>query len=331
MTYSIVARDPDTGALGIGVQSHYFDVGPVVPWAEAGVGAVATQSVVEVGYGPRGLALIRDGMRASEALAQLVAADELEMVRQVAMVDASGDVGVHTGAACVGAAGDAGGLQVTAQANMMVRDTVWGAMVEAYGSAAGDLAARILAALEAAQAEGGDARGQQSAALLVVDGQRSDAPWQHVLFDLRVDDHPQPIAELGRLVEYARAFRLVTGVFEGGLLFAPVIDATMHAALEDALTDLDAAQAVVGDNREPTFWQGVLLAKAGRIDEARTKLAHAHRDQRRVAGVPAPPAGVGPPPRRRLAARPPPRLKRRPCRSNAGSRVTNPRSSSRAD
>ena len=275
MTYSIVARDPDTGALGIGVQSHYFDVGPVVPWAEAGVGAVATQSVVEVGYGPRGLALMRDGMRASEALAQLVAADELEMVRQVAMVDASGDVGVHTGAACVGAAGDAGGLQVTAQANMMVRDTVWGAMVEAYGSAAGDLAARILAALEAAQAEGGDARGQQSAALLVVDGQRSDAPWQHVLFDLRVDDHPQPIAELGRLVEYARAFRLVTGVFEGGLLFAPVIDATMHAALEDALTDLDAAQAVVGDNREPTFWQGVLLAKAGRIDEARTKLAHA--------------------------------------------------------
>ncbi len=275
MTYSIVARDPDTGELGIGVQSHYFDVGPVVPWAEAGVGAVATQSVVEVGYGPRGLALMRAGVSASDALAQLVAADELEMVRQVAMVDAMGDVGVHTGAGCVGAAGDAGGVQVTAQANMMVRETVWGAMVEAYRTTDGDLAARILAALAAAQAEGGDARGQQSAALLVVDGQRSETPWEHVLFDLRVDDHPTPIAELGRLIDYARAFRLVTGVFAGGLLFVPVIDESMQAGLEAALADLETAQGVVGDNREPTFWQGVLLAKAGRVDEARAKLARA--------------------------------------------------------
>jgi uncharacterized Ntn-hydrolase superfamily protein len=283
MTYSIVARDPDTGALGIGVQSHSFDVGPVVPWAEAGVGAVATQSVVEVGYGPRGLDLMRRGVSAPDALVQLVAADELEVVRQVAMVDASGRVGVHTGAACVGAAGHRLGGEVSAQANMMVRDTVWDAMVDAYAyaSADGDLAARILAALDAAQAEGGDARGQQSAAILVVDGERSDTPWSHVLFDLRVDDSPQPLVELRRLVGYARAFRLVTGVFEGGLLFAPTIDESMKAALEEALADLDAAQAVVGDNREPTFWQGVLLAKAGRVDEARDRIrrARATNDQ----------------------------------------------------
>ncbi|HZP29727.1 MAG TPA: DUF1028 domain-containing protein [Acidimicrobiia bacterium] len=275
MTYSIVARDPGTGALGVGVQSHYFDVGPVVPWAEAGVGAVATQSVVEVGYGPRGLALMREGVAAPDALAQLVGADELEFVRQVAMVDAEGAVGVHTGAACVGAAGHAVGDGVSVQANMMVRETVWDAMLAAYAAAEGDLAARILAALDAAQAEGGDARGQQSAALLVVDGERSDTPWSHVLFDLRVDDDPEPLVELRRLVDYARAFRLVTGVFESGLLFAPVIDESMKAALEDALADLDAAQAVVGDNREPTFWQGVLLAKAGRVEEARARIRHA--------------------------------------------------------
>jgi uncharacterized Ntn-hydrolase superfamily protein len=275
MTYSIVARDPQTGALGIGVQSHYFDVGPVVPWAEAGVGAVATQSVVEVGYGPRGLELMRLGVSAPEALAQLVAGDELEVVRQVAMVDASGGVAVHTGAACVGVAGHQVGVEVSAQANMMVRDTVWDAMVDAYATTEGDLAARIVAALDAAQAEGGDARGQQSAALLVVDGERSDTPWSHVLFDLRVDDSPQPLVDLHRLVDYARAFRLVTGVFEGGLLFAPAIDEAMKAALEDALADLEAAQAVVGDNREPTFWQGVLLAKAGRVDEARDRIRRA--------------------------------------------------------
>jgi uncharacterized Ntn-hydrolase superfamily protein len=275
MTYSIVARDPETGALGIGVQSHYFDVGPVVPWAEAGVGAVATQSVVEVGYGPRGLDLMRQGIGAPDALVQLVAADELEVVRQVAMVDASGRVGVHTGGACVGAAGHQVGVEVSAQANMMVRDTVWGAMVDAYGAVDGDLAARILAALDAAQAEGGDARGQQSAALLVVDGNRTETPWEHVLFDLRVDDSPQPLVDLRRLVDYARAFRLVTGVFESGLLFAPAIDESMKSALEDALADLEAAQAVVGDNREPTFWQGVLLAKAGRADEARDRVRRA--------------------------------------------------------
>jgi len=233
MTYSIVARDPDTGELGIGVQSHYFDVGPVVPWAEAGVGAVATQSVVEVGYGPRGLALMRDGVRASDALAQLVAADELEMVRQVAMVDASGDVAVHTGAGCVGAAGDAGGVQVTAQANMMVRDTVWGAMVDAYRTTDGDLAARILAALAAAQAEGGDARGQQSAALLVVERDGGYAGLSDTLVDLRVDDHERPVDELRRLFRLHQALFWTTPRDD----WIPV-DAALRAELDERLATL---------------------------------------------------------------------------------------------
>jgi len=275
MTYSIVARDPASAALGVGVQSHYFDVGMVVPWAEAGVGAVATQSLADAGYGPRGLTLMRDGTSAPDALGRLVAADELAVVRQVAMVDAAGDVGVHTGDGCVAEAGQRVGTQVSVQANMMLRPTVWDAMLGAFESTGGDLAARILAALDAAEAQGGDARGRQSAAILVVDGQRSDTPWDHVLFDLRVDDHPDPLVELRRLVDCARAFKLVTGVFGGGLLFAPTIDASMSDALEQALTDLSLAQTVVGDNREPTFWQAVLLAKAGREHEARARLADA--------------------------------------------------------
>jgi uncharacterized Ntn-hydrolase superfamily protein len=275
MTYSIVARDPETGALGVGVQSHYFAAGAVVPWAEAGVGAVATQSVADPGYGPRGLALMRDGISASDALARLVADDELEMLRQVAMVDAEGRTGVHTGAGCVQAAGHTGAGPVSAQGNMLLRDGTWDAMLAAFSSSGGDLAERILSALDAAEANGGDVRGRQSAAILVVDGERSEVPWDHVQINLRVDDHPQPLTELRRLVEFSRATSRMTGVFGSGLLFAPAIDESMHDALEAALADLGTAQQTLGDNREPTFWQAVLLAKAGRVDDAKARLHEA--------------------------------------------------------
>src|SRR5262245_30498038 len=172
-TFSIVARDPATGELGVAVQSHWFSVGSVVPWAEAGVGAVATQSFVLASYGPKGLALMKSGKSASEALDELVKADAGEDVRQVAMVDARGRVATHTGARCIDVAGHHAGAGYSVQANMMLNDRVVPAMAKAYEAAQGPLAARLLAALEAAQEAGGDIRGQQSAALLVVRGQAS--------------------------------------------------------------------------------------------------------------------------------------------------------------
>jgi len=274
MTYSIVARDPDTGDLGVAVQSHYFGTGRVVTWAQAGVGAVATQSIVEVSYGPHGLDRMRDGVPADAALAQLVAVDPMEIVRQVAMVDANGVVGTHTGAGCVSRAGHRAGHQVSAQANMMERDTVWDAMIDAYeGSTGHDLAERLLLALEAAETEGGDVRGKQSAALLVVSGPRSDAPWDQRPVDLRVDDAQVPLAELRRLVGVNRAVARMSNVFNSGLLFTPVQAGSRE--LTGALADLEAAQLGLGDNREPSFWAAALLAKAGQIDEARHKLSFA--------------------------------------------------------
>ena len=222
MTYSIVARDPETGDLGVAVQSHYFGTGSVVTWAHAGVGAVATQSIPEIAYGPKGLDLMRAGVPADEALAQLVAADPMEIVRQVGFVDSTGRTGTHTGAGCVGKAGHCTGSQVSVQANMMASDSVWPAMLAAYEAAADvDLVERLLRALEAAQAEGGDARGQQSAALLVVSGPASDAPWDQKLYDLRVDDAELPLVELRRLVTTNRAVHRMTEVFGSGVLFAP--------------------------------------------------------------------------------------------------------------
>ncbi len=170
MTYSIVVRDPRTGRFGVAVQTRYFSVGSVVPWAEPGVGAVATQSFTEISYGPRGLELMRAGASSLEALETLLAEDDGRDLRQVAMVDANGSVAVHTGARCVQAAGHAIGDGFSAQANMMERDTVWDAMVAAYAAAGGDLGERLMAALRAAEAEGGDMRGRQSAAMLVVEG-----------------------------------------------------------------------------------------------------------------------------------------------------------------
>src|SRR5215207_2745806 len=204
---TIFARDPSSGELGVAVQSHFFGVGSIVSWAEAGVGAVATQSVVEPAYGPRGLVLMRDGKSAPAALHQLLGDDAQESARQVAMIDRGGRVAVHTGSRCIRHAGHAVGDQVSAQANIMERDTVPAAMVRAYSESSGqNLAERLLAALEAAEREGGDLRGRQSAAMVVVAARATGNPMEDQPVDLRVEDHANPVGELRRLVAMRRAY-----------------------------------------------------------------------------------------------------------------------------
>lgn len=261
MTYSIVARDPQTGQMGVAVQSRYFAVGAAVPWGEPGVGVVATQSFVEVSYGPRGLARMREGEAAPAALDALLAEDSERAVRQVAMLDASGRFAVHTGERCIREAGSAEGDQACAQANMMERDTVWHAMVESFSAAEGDLADRLMAALVAAEAEGGDIRGRQSAAMLVVGGSHGEAPWRR-LIDLRVDDHPDPLGELQRLLQYQRAVEHLDRSEE------------LHAAARfaDELRELNEAAALLPDEDQIAFWRALALATQGRTDKARSEL-----------------------------------------------------------
>ena len=205
-TFSIVARDPQTGELGVAVQSHWFSVGPIVPWAEAGVGAVATQSFVDPSYGKNGLDVMRAGKSAPEALKELLAKDEARDVRQVAMIDAQGRVDAWTGKSDIAEAGHKVGENYSVQANLMLNDKVWPAMARAFEDTKGDLAERMLAALDAAQDVGGDIRGKQSAALIVVTGKPTGQPWKDRTFDLRVDDHAEPLKELRRLVRLQRAY-----------------------------------------------------------------------------------------------------------------------------
>ena len=241
------------------VQSHFFSVGSVVSWAEAGVGAVATQSVVEPAYGPRGLGLMRDGQSAPAALNQLLGDDPAESVRQVAIVDRVGRVAVHTGTRCIAEAGHAVGDQVSAQANIMERDTVPTAMVRAYSESSGDgLAERLLAALDAAEREGGDLRGKQSAAMLVVAARATGSPTQDTPIDLRVEDHLDPLRELRRLVGMRRAYARA----DAGDQLA------MAGEVEGALAEYEAAHRSQPDNHELAFWHGVALAANGREAEA---------------------------------------------------------------
>ncbi len=260
-TYSIVARDSVTGEMGVAVQSHWFSVGAIVPWAEAGVGAIATQSFVDPRYGPLGLDLIKLGRTAPEALQALVTTDAGEAVRQVAMVDAEGRVAAHTGAGAVAAAGHHVGRGFSAQANMMENATVWDAMARAYETAPGDLAERLLAALEAAQAEGGDIRGRQSAAIIVVGPRSSGRPWLDRRFDLRVEDDPDPVGELRRLVQLQRAYLKLN-------------EGDEHVTAGDipaALASYSEAMNLVPDaatGGEAAFWVGITLAGIGREAEA---------------------------------------------------------------
>jgi uncharacterized Ntn-hydrolase superfamily protein len=257
-TYSIVARDPKTGQMGVAVQSHWFSVGTVVAWAEAGVGAVATQSFVEASYGPLGLDLMRAGKAAPDALKALLAADAQESVRQVAMVDAQGRVATHTGSSCIHAAGHKAGDQYSCQANMMLRDTVWGAMSRAFETAQGDLTDRLLAALDAAEKEGGDIRGRQSAAIVVVSGTNTGRPWVDRIVDLRVEDSDHPVAEIKRLVEVKRAYDHMN---KGDELVALKDN-------EGALREYSAAAKSQPDNLEMVYWHAIALVTMNRIDES---------------------------------------------------------------
>ncbi len=259
-TFSIVARDPKTGEMGVAVQSHYFSVGPVVPWAEAGVGAVATQSLVLVDYGPDGLALMRKGLTARQALDQLVAADTARAGRQVAMVDARGNVATWTGPACIPDAGQRTGPQYSVQANLMANERVWPAMAKAYERARGDLAERMLQALEAGQAAGGDIRGRQSAAILVVKAESSGKPWADRIMDLRVEDSPEPIRELRRLVRLRRAYN-----------FEDAGDNAISAKHPDeALKMYEQAAQLAPDVVELQFWAAVSMYTNGREAESLT-------------------------------------------------------------
>jgi uncharacterized Ntn-hydrolase superfamily protein len=257
-TYSIVARDPKTGETGVAVQSHWFAVGTGVPWAEAGVGAIATQSFIDPSYGKVGLDLMRVGRSAPDALKGLVAADENREVRQVAMIDSQGRVAAFTGSKCIPMAGHHVGSDYSVQANLMISDKVWPAMSKAFESAKGDLAERLLAVLEAAQAAGGDIRGRQSAAIVVVAGKPSGKPWEDRRFDLRVDDHPEPVAELRRLVKLQRAYNLMN---EGDL----AVERKDH---EGALKAYAGAETLVPESAEMIYWHAVALVNMKRVDES---------------------------------------------------------------
>jgi len=255
-TFSIVARDPATGELGVAVQSHWFSVGPIVPWAEAGVGAVATQSFVDPSYGKNGLDLMRAGTSAPDALKELLAKDDGREVRQVAMIDAQGRVDAWTGKNDIQAAGHIVGKNFSVQANLMLNEKVWPAMARAFESTKGDLAERMLAALDAAQAVGGDIRGRQSAAIIVVTGKPTGQPWKDRIFDLRVDDRPEPLQELRRLVRLQRAYNHMNA---GDL-------AVEKKDNEGALREYGAAEKLVPDNAEMIYWHAVALVNMGRVD-----------------------------------------------------------------
>ncbi|MBI3747184.1 MAG: DUF1028 domain-containing protein [Chloroflexi bacterium] len=259
MTYSIVARDPRTGELGVAVQSRWLASGAVVPWARPGVGAVATQSFVDVRYGPAGLELLATGMPPEAALARLLGNDPDPGVRQVGMVDGGGRTAVHTGADCVAAAGHATGDGVTVQANMMERATVWPAMLEAYEQAAGDLADRLMAALRAAEAEGGDVRGRQSAGILVVPGRPGARPWD-TRFGVRVDDSAAPLDELDRLLAVARAYEALD---EG-------LEAVAVGELAAALALIERAAALAPDDDQVRLWLAVAVFDSGDEDRGRS-------------------------------------------------------------
>lgn len=264
-TFSIVARDPKADELGVAVQSRYFSVGSGVPWAQHGVGAIATQSIVEVSYGPLGLRLLEAGKRPREALFELTEADPRAELRQVGIVDAEGRSAAWTGRACIPHAGHAIGRNYAAQGNLLASSRVWGAMARAFERTRGRLAERLVAALEAGQRAGGDARGRQSACLLVVGPGERGKPWTERKIDLRVEDHPDPIRELARLLRLQRAYDL-SG--EAETLF----DRGKRA---EAFATYRRAVAIDPRNDELLVWRAALYMRAGRREAARRDLRRA--------------------------------------------------------
>ena len=257
-TYSIVALDETTGELGVAVQSHWFSVGFLVPWAKAGVGAVATQSFVKVDYGPDGLQLMESGITAVDALKTLTSKDEGEAVRQVGMIDIKGNVAAHTGSRCIKYAGHIVGENYSVQANMMANGTVPKAMAVAFEKTKGDLADRMMAALEAAEAEGGDIRGKQSAAMVIVSGEPSGVDWKDTKLSLRIEDHPTPLIELKRLIRVHRAYQ-----------HANMGDHYMETEeIDKALIEYSKAAEYYPENPELPYWSAIALANVGRLEEA---------------------------------------------------------------
>jgi uncharacterized Ntn-hydrolase superfamily protein len=269
-TYSIVARDPDTGQVGVAVQSHYFAVGSVVTWAEAGVGAVASQAFSDPAYGKLGLDLMRARKSAPDTLAGLVASDSMQQVRQVAMVDALGRVAAHTGSMTIPEAGHFVGDGFSVQANMMLKNSVWPAMAEAYRGAKGELVDRFLVALDAAEAEGGDIRGRQTAAILIVEAKSTGRPWVDTIFDLRVDDAPQPLVEIRRLVSVRRAY----------IHMRLGDEAARRRDLETTEREFTAAERLIGDNPEMRYWHAIALLGLGKVDDGLAILQEVGRRNR---------------------------------------------------
>ncbi len=257
-TYSIVARDPQTGEMGVAVQSNWFSVGSLVSWAEAGVGAIATQSFVNVSFGPRGLELLRSGKTAQEVLKELIDADEGRDVRQLAIVDAKGNVAAHTGKKCIPAAGHFVGDNFSVEANLMLNDKVWPAMAKAFQESTGPLAERMVTALEAAQSVGGDIRGKQSAAILVVRAQPTGRIWEDRVIDLRIEDHAEPVKEIRRLLKLYRAYEFMN---KGDY-------AVEKNDMKSAMEFYGNAEKMFPENLEMKYWHAVALANNGRLEES---------------------------------------------------------------
>lgn len=258
-TYSIVAYDSASGDMGVAVQSHWFSVGTVVSWAEAGVGAIATQSLANPAFGPDGLALLRSGLTAGEALDSLLAADEGREVRQLAIVDSRGNVAAWTGRDCIAEAGHLTGQHFSVQANLMRSDSVWPAMKRAFEGASGNLEERMLAALEAAEASGGDIRGSQSAALLVVRATATGKPWVDRRTDIRVEDHADPIGEMRRIYRVKQAYDYMN-----------LGDVALEEGdMEQAMSHYNQALGLMPESEEIPFWTAVTAAQNGLMDEAK--------------------------------------------------------------
>ena len=257
-TYSIVARDTLTGEMGVAVQSHWYSVGTIVTWGEAGVGVIATQSFVNPSFGPRGLALLKQGLSANQVLDLLIESDDGRDVRQVAILDVNGNVASYTGKNCVDDAGNIVGNNYSVQANMMLNDKVWGAMANTFENSTGPLAERLMLCLEAAENTGGDIRGKQSAAILVVKAESTNQPWLDRKVDIRVDDNPEPLKELRRILKVHTAYDHMN---KGDL-------AIEHNDMELAMKEYSAAETMFPENEEMKYWHAVTLANINKIDES---------------------------------------------------------------
>lgn len=257
-TYSIVARDPQTGEIGVAVQSHWFNVGAIVGWGESGVGVIATQSFVNPSYGLRGLELLKKGKSPQEVVDELTSSDEGRDFRQLAVLDNAGRTASYTGSKCIQSAGNLASENFSVQANLMLNDKVVPAMFESFTNSSGPLAERMLAALEAAQNAGGDIRGMQSASIILFKGVSSGKPWDDKLIDLRVEDSPEPLKELARLLKVQRAYEHMNN---GDL-------AVEKGDMELAMKEYSAAEEMFPDNVEMKYWHAVTLANNGKVEES---------------------------------------------------------------